>query len=367
MTFKEIQETGNKKIESQYIKFKKTKTGERAYNTKLAAAYKQASREIQSDLKNLYAELAGLEPEDYYNFTLKYDRLSKLKKQAQDAYIKAANKAGLDIKHQGKLAMSNQYYTDQYILTMAAPKVGINLSFSLLPEPLIDATVLQTEEVWKAITAREVEKFQQFGGAEKYVSRSGTYLKDLLLANRQKELRAIESAITQGMIQGRSYQQTARNINDIATTGYKNALRIARTEGHRNQQAGHYAMSQQAKNEGLDVKRMIVSTLDNRTRRQSAIMDEQKEDENGMFTYPNGHKYAMPGNTGVPGYDINDRESTIDIIEGMDPEERTGKVKVGEDKDGNAIYENQTFSYKNFDKWADENGIKYNRYGELVR
>jgi hypothetical protein len=65
-----------------------------------------------------------------------------------------------------------------------------------------------------------------------------------------------------------------------------------------------------------------------------------------------------PGNSGVPAYDINDRETMVEIIGDEEPGLRRGRNPV--------TGENETFSYKNFESWAKENGLKKNKYGELL-
>ena len=65
-----------------------------------------------------------------------------------------------------------------------------------------------------------------------------------------------------------------------------------------------------AKKLGIEVQKVIMAIRDSRTRDQSRTMNDQVADENGLFTYPNGVK-GLPGNTGIPEYDINDRETII--------------------------------------------------------
>jgi hypothetical protein len=137
-----------------------------------------------------------------------------------------------------------------------------------------------------------------------------------------------------------------------------NAERIIRTETHRTRSLGHYAASQDAKSQGARIRRQIVSVLDDRTRAQSAAVDGRYENEDGLFLYPGGVLVAVPGDSGVPGWDINDRESVIDVVEGWDPETRRARNP--------ATGENEVIGMQSFREWADAVGLRRNRYGELV-
>jgi len=98
--------------------------------------------------------------------------------------------------------------------------------------------------------------------------------------------------------------------------------------------------------------------LDDRTRPQSAQVDGQLEDENGQFTYPGGVKVTVPGNSGVPAWDINDRERTIDVVEGFEPESRRARDPV--------TGENEVIGFDRFEAWAESKGLRQNRYGQYV-
>lgn len=122
--------------------------------------------------------------------------------------------------------------------------------------------------------------------------------------------------------------------------------------------AGHYASSKYLDSVGVEVKRKLIAVLDNATRSQSARMDGQTVGVDEPFKYPNGSKAMYPGNTGTPSYDINDRERVIDLVGDAEPELRTGRNPT--------TGENEYFSYRDFPAWAKEQGLKRNKYGELL-
>ena len=83
----------------------------------------------------------------------------------------------------------------------------------------------------------------------------------------------IAAEISRGISTGMSYQQMARQLASVSNTGYNNAVRIARTEGHRIQcQAGMDACYK-AKEKGADVAKRWDATLDGRTRESHVAVD----------------------------------------------------------------------------------------------
>jgi len=106
----------------------------------------------------------------------------------------------------------------------------------------------------------------------------------------------------------------------------------------------------------VESKLQLIETLDDRTRAQSAQMDGQIANKEGKFKFPDvGYKYAH--RSGVARFDINDRSTTITLDEEFPPESR-----IQRDKDGN----NKVAPYENFKSYADKQGLKINRYGEVL-
>lgn len=113
----------------------------------------------------------------------------------------------------------------------------------------------------------------------------------------------MNSAITQGIVQGETIQQIAKRI--VNTTGersYSSAVRNARTAYTGAQNAGRMEGLHQAQSLGIKVKKQWMATLDNRTRDAHADLDGQIRDidepfdsELGPIDYP-GDPTADPGN-----------------------------------------------------------------------
>lgn len=327
----------------------------------ISEEYATAIKAMKVDLEKLYAQiLSGVKPADYYNVVLKTRRLENLVLRVQDYYIEAAKKAGTLTEQASRLAMSNSFYRQQYGLAFAQDSINpVRLSFTALNQKVIEISVVGTPEVWRGITNKQLDKLGgKWGPLSNYATRSGT-LTELLLTNQQTTLLEIRRALTKGLIQGKSYRQTAKVFQNVMETSLWKAKRIVRTESHRSLCAGDYANIQSVKvNQGVDVRRQILSTLDDRTREQSVRVDTKLENKDGVFVYPGGIEVVFPGNSGIAKWDINDREITIPRLEGFPVDERRGRNPV--------TGKNEVITFKSFPEWAKENGLKRNRYGEYL-
>ena len=83
----------------------------------------------------------------------------------------------------------------------------------------------------------------------------------------------ITAQVSRGIATGASWQQTAQQLAGYTNIGYNNAIRIARTEGHRIQVQGAMDACHKAKDKGADVVKQWDSTLDSRTRESHQAVD----------------------------------------------------------------------------------------------
>jgi hypothetical protein len=311
--------------------------------------YKIALDKTRDDLAIVYARiLSDVDPKDYYVTMQKFNRLQKLEKSIIKTYNEHAIKAGKDVERASRLAISNNYYRNQYSTTWFDP-----YPFTMIDPVAIEVSVYGTADVINRVknTTRKARLTAQ-------IPPSGKTLKKLLSDNKTKEVEKVLQTVTQGLIRGDSFKRMSGEVKDVFDESASNALRVMRTEGHRNLEAGQWNQWNDAKDLGVEGGRNILSAGDNKMRPQSAAMDGQSEDENGMFTYPGGIKAPYPGSSGVARFDINDRETTIVSIDGQEPELRRARNPV--------TGKNEVVSFKDFDKWTKENDLKKNKYGELV-
>ena len=94
----------------------------------------------------------------------------------------------------------------------------------------------------------------------------------------------ITAQVSRGIATGMSYQQVARGLSAYTNIGYNNAVRIARTEGHRIQVQGTMDACYKAKEKGADVVKQWDSTLDGRTRESHAQVDGEIRELDKKFS-----------------------------------------------------------------------------------
>ena len=356
MTLAELNESG----------FKSTQSEIKRFNTLLAQQYKTALDQIRQDIRSVYdkvigqrspAQVAALlkeEPAWLWVQANKFDRLQALQKKVQTQFIKASIAAGNMTVESSKMAITNNFYKQQFAV-MFANASPVNLSFTVLNPAVVEVSVLGTPSVWKKIGQDAADRIgKKFGDLSRYQPKHGT-LTSTILNNRIKDLQKIQTSITQGLIQGKGFAQTAKDVKNVLDTSASSALRIVRTESMRNMNAGAFANHNQSVSQGLEMQRQILSVLDDRTRAQSQTVDAQISDENDQFHYPGGLIVDFPGNTGVASIDINDRETVIEIIEDQSPELRRGRDPL--------TGKNEIMSFKNYPEWMKSKGFSQNKTG----
>lgn len=96
--------------------------------------------------------------------------------------------------------------------------------------------------------------------------------------------RLVASDISRGISTGMTFKQIAGQLKAKTNIGYNNAIRIARTEGHRIQcQAGMDACYK-AKDMGADVVKQWDSTLDSKTRESHIAVDHEIRELDEKFS-----------------------------------------------------------------------------------
>jgi hypothetical protein len=198
--------------------------------------------------------------------------------------------------------------------------------------------------------------FSWFSGQQAYevINNPLRYLADAGIM--QRGLQRITRTLLQGIMQGQGYIEMAREMGNQMSRNLNEWTRVFRTEGHRVTENAIVNTLDQAETDGVKIERMLVAVLDDRTRDQSESMDGQIADDEGYFHYPDTKDQSditarVPGETGVPEYDINDRETVIVNIEGVT--DQFQRVR------GEGIVPRQ-----NFPDWARDHGLTESIYGE---
>lgn len=99
----------------------------------------------------------------------------------------------------------------------------------------------------------------------------------------------ITAQVSRSIATGESFAQVARQLAGYTSIGYNNAIRIARTEGHRIQTTATMDALYGAKERGADVVKQWDSTLDARTRDSHVKVDGEWKELEEKFS--NGLRY----------------------------------------------------------------------------
>lgn len=99
----------------------------------------------------------------------------------------------------------------------------------------------------------------------------------------------ITAQVSRSIATGTSFAQCAKQLANYTRIGYNNAIRIARTEGHRIQCSATHDAAQQAKDRGADIVKKWDATLDGKTRESHVAVDGQIREVDEPFS--NGLMY----------------------------------------------------------------------------
>lgn len=291
----------------------------------IGKAYKEALDKVRAEMMRLY-ELYAEEGELTYAEMTRYNRLNQLEIYIKELITEAANKSIKTIDKLKSADYDAAYFGYSWSVDSA---FGVKLDWGIF-----------NGEIIKRISSYK-------NGNELFETPLEKIAKERL---KKDGIVKIRRAITQGLISGESINKMSARIKTAINGSYYDAVRIATTEAHRVTEQGIQDQYDQAKENGIEIRKQLLATLDDRTREQSADMDLQISDEDGRFEYPDGN-YYYPGNTGNPAWDINDRERSIEIVQNVEPLIRRSK-------------EEGLTKYQPFKEWAKERGLKKSRYGE---
>lgn len=250
----------------------------------------------------------------------RFNRLEDLRKKVEAKVMDQLEKTATNID----LLMKEQYNTAYYGYTWATEQeAGVALKFGVIDPKTLNA-VLNNPFLEAAIKEMKTQAREKIG-----------------------EIFSI------GFLEGKSYQSIAANVSDAIGISERRALTIIRTENSRAVETAKVEQYQEMKAAGVKARLKYIAVLDGRTRNQSAKMDGDLSNEEGKFKFPNEIWY-FHGQTGHPEWDINDRCTTIQVIEGYEPQLRRTRDE--------GVIGNMTF-----EEWADEKGLTENIYGEQYK
>ena len=225
---------------------------------RLQAVYNQSLKYITQKANALQEEIYKIQ--DKYNSiedeqereTLKSMERSKVyQKQYQDA-LKAQVNSILDKMHRKEFKTVNKYLNDCYDKAFTGNMYVLHGEGIPLIVPIDQEKVVRAVQVNSKIS-------------KGLYSRLG---EDVDLLKRK-----ITAQISRGVATGMSYSQMAQQLAGYTKTGYNNAVRITRTEGHRIQQESTMDACYAARERGADVVKQRDATMDANTRESHQMVD----------------------------------------------------------------------------------------------
>lgn len=225
---------------------------------RLQAVYNQSLKDITQKANAFQEEIYKIQ--DKYNSiedeqereTLKSMERSKVyQKQYQDA-LKTQVRGILDKMHQKEFKTVNEYLNGCY------NKAFTGNMYVLHGEGIPLIVPIDQEKVARAVQINSKI-------SKGLYSRLG---EDVDLLKRK-----ITAQISRGVATGMSYSQMAQQLAGYTKTGYNNAVRITRTEGHRIQQESTMDACYAARERGADVVKQWDATMDANTRESHQMVD----------------------------------------------------------------------------------------------
>ena len=265
---------------------------ENATTKRLAQKYNTALKSIRSELQAVYAKY-GIDGKLSMEDMQKYSRLVNLEKSINKELGRISGVTTRNVKKLAASSFSTAYAVNEFIIASEL-KAAINIG---------------------KLPAKQVE-----------AAAANDYTLIALNRNRQAVQNRIKSDIIQGIVQGKSYRDTAKLVKDSLEKNLNNADTIARTESHRAREAGTQTSYERAKEIGVQLKKQWVATLDGDTRDSHQSADGQTVDVDKPFTV-DGQQLMYPGDP-VGGAEnvINCRCTQIPVIEGVRPNTRASKA-----------------------------------------
>ena len=259
--------------------------------------------ETDDALYNYYKEALKSLKVEIKQYTDNYDQLSFSKRLEVENRLKTANRidgilndlnswSDAEIRRYIENEIEVGYYGTWYALEGAE---NVQLDFGILPERYIETLV--NEKV------------------------NGQTFSKLLYKKRDELAERVTSALLTSAINGKGYAYAAKEVGELTEANYKQALRIARTEGGRAQSTAKQKAYKEAEKKGVQLEKRWLSTLDKKTRHSHQELDGQTVAVDGQFNF-NGHKADGPRLFKRASLDINCRCTTVAVVNGIAPDVR---------------------------------------------
>ena len=160
----------------------------------------------------------------------------------------------------------------------------------------------------------------------------------------QWNMRKIQSAVLQGVLQGESPYDVANRLREVGQMNYNASVRYARTMTTSAQNAGRYEAYRRATKLGVDLTIEWQATLDGRTRHEHRMMHGQRTEVDKPFHTPDGFTIYYPadctGSSDAPQSEIwNCRCTLLSWVKGFE---------------GDTVKSSPKMEGKTFEEWQNE-------------
>lgn len=236
----------------------------------LQQVFKKARKDVQDRITELNAR------QDMQNLqSIVYQ------KKYQQAILNQINEALADLS-------SGQYKTVEEYLVDSYDNGYIGMMYSLQSQGIPMTVPINDRNVVKALTtdSQLSKKYYKADPLKGRLEENVTLLKTRVRSN-----------LSRGIIAGKSWLEVAVDIasgmNNPFDIALKDAMRIARTEGHRVHQQGYLDAGDKAKEKGADILKQWDATMDSKTRPAHQQADGQIVEWDEYFTV-GGEKMKAP-------------------------------------------------------------------------
>lgn len=291
------------------------------------------SKEIAELSKRRYKQMDG----ELYNYYK--DALKELKIEVNQ-YLKDYDKLTFSQRMQVDRQLQVARQVDEILTDLSGKATETVDSF------VRDELQLGYNSVWYTVESMEKVQLNFSMLPENYIEQlvnqrvDGKNFSERLYDYREELADHVTDELLRGARRGEGYAKVAKRVGELTEASYKQALRIAETEGGRTQSAAKQKSYEEAEQLGVRIQKQWIATLDEKTRSSHADLDGQIVDIDDYFTSSLGNKALGPNLFGVAEEDIRCRCSTLTVVNGISPTTRLNNIT------------DEVIDYESYEEWA---------------
>lgn len=297
---------------------------------RIAEEYAIASRDMQRKLREYFEQFEKQEAkqkalldagkitqEDYNNWRFRHEAMGRRWEQMKDVLAQdLENAQNIALKISGEKMPDVYALNANYAAWQIEHDGKIDTGFMLYNHDTAEYLLKDTRQLMPGPSTRKAREIAA---------------NEAMQWNKGK----IQSAVTQGILQGEGPYKVAERLRGVAEMDYNASVRYARTMTTSAQNAGRYESYRRAKKLGVDLTIEWQATLDGRTRHAHRLMHGQRTTVDEPFETPDGYTIFYPadcsGESDAPQNEIwNCRCTLLAWVEGFEGETVTESPKMGD-------------------------------------